>query len=114
MTPIINPWWFYLFNLINNLKEVTSISIAVIGVIYLVAIVCCTLDEEIPEILKNSLMKTYLIFCLICSIILPSEKTMYQMASAALITPDNITTSANFVTDIVTDIISAVDEALED
>ena len=51
---------------------------------------------------------------MICSIVLPSKETMYQMAAASLITPNNITSTTDFVTDTINAIVNAVDEALED
>lgn len=116
MTPIINPWWFYLFNLIENLLNAAFFSIVILGFIYFLGItygLICN-DGEMPSFIKSLLMKAYLIFCLICTITLPSKETMYQMAAASLITPNNITSTTDFVTDTINTIVDAVDEALED
>lgn len=116
MTPIINPWWFYFFNLISNLLDVSCTSIVVVGFIMFLGIthsLVCN-DGEMPAFIKSKAIKIYVIFCLICTIVLPSEKTMYQMAATSLITSDNITTSTTFITNIITDIIDTVDEALEE
>ena len=33
MAPIINPWWFYLFNLISNLRDFSFMYIGIGGII---------------------------------------------------------------------------------
>lgn len=116
MTPIISPWWFYFFNLISNLRDVSFIVIPVIGFICFAHGMYTLMDKDssLKGFIPTSLMKIVLVICLIFSIILPSNETMYQMAAASLITPNNITSTTDFVTDTINAIVDAVDEALED
>lgn len=116
MTPIINPWWFYFFNLISNLSDVSYISIAVVGFIMLLGITYGLIysDGEMPAFIKSKAIKIYVIFCLICTIVLPTKETMYQMAAASLITPNNINVTTDFVTETITSIVDAVDKVLEE
>ena len=115
MTPIISPWWFYFFNLISNLRDVSCIAIPVTGFVCFAHGMYTLMDKNSPKgFMPTSFMKIILVICLIFSIILPSNETMYQMAAASLITPNNITSTTDFITDTINAIVDAVDEALED
>ena len=62
----------------------------------------------------NKAMKRCVIVMFICSIILilvPDQKTMYQMLAASMITPDNISAVEEHVIELIKEIANAVYDA---
>ena len=99
MEPIINPLWFYLIDVVDNLQIVFS-SILILSCIVLV-IICFIMffeygesyiDEKEKQIYFKCL-KTLLkviIPCVIITTFTPSSDTIYKMIIADNVTPHNI------------------------
>lgn len=99
MEPIINPLWFYLIDIVDNLQIVVDI-ILILSCIAL-AIVSLIMFFEYSELyLEEREKQTYfkylktalkvIIPCIIITILTPSSDTIYKMIIADNITPHNI------------------------
>ena len=119
MNPIISPVWVYLIHLSNTIYTAAAI-LDVIVVIAWVAMFMYKDSEFIGEpdpseekrIRRiNKAMKRCVIVMFVCSIILivvPDQKTMYEMLAASLITPDNIQAVEEHVIELIKQIANAV------
>lgn len=104
MMPIINPWIFYLIDILSNLKGVsrfatfitvsTLIFIAVITACLKIQDSCCGSEDniEVIEILTRFFKKLLIVACIAISvfIVTPSEETMYKMLVAQNVTYENV------------------------
>lgn len=108
MTPIISPWWFYLFNIVENIGCASFIITMILG---LVGIIYALINETIKF---NKMLVTIFIISGIFTIFTPTKETCYQMAAASLVTPDNLTAAGNAATDIIDYIVDSIDEILEE
>ena len=110
MKPIINPLWFYLANIVENVGGLLFTIAMFSGGIFVVLLLCGNLEAQ----MKN--LKRLLITCIITSILTslcPTKDTCYQMMTAALVTPNNITAVGNAAIDVVDYIIESVDTLLD-
>ena len=108
MEPIVNPLWFYLFYVIDNIK----IFIALAFLISALFCVYCVVERNIKE---NKFFKIAIIIICISMlflIFLPEEEVLYQMLVASYITPDNIELVGGAVQSIVDYIVESVNELL--
>lgn len=112
MTPIINPWWFYLFDLAEKLG-ITSLIIAVLlgigSIVYFIILTC-----EGHKVKFSKILIVIFAISSFLAIFTPTKETCYQMAAASLVTPDNLTTVGNTATDIIDYIVDSIDEILDD
>lgn len=109
MTPIINPWIFYLVDVISNLKIMCLFTLAILGVILLL-IVC---DEYASEEKLNRLFKKWFIVTIVFfafTLFLPSKKTCYQMMVASQVTEENIKSAEDVIKDSVDYIFEKIDK----
>lgn len=101
---IINPWIFYLIEVLNGLKEV-SVVVIFMTIIMLICIGIATLwlrsedslyrsDENASTIKAciRAFKKLSIVACVITSvyIVTPSEETMYKMLVAQYVTYENV------------------------
>lgn len=124
--PIINPWLFYLADVISALKVVLlvlSIGLAIGSSVYLAAWhENKKYESDSEENIK--LRKVWLKgakMCLISAIItfivgmmVPKEKTLYAMAIASALTPDTVQLIYNKTGETATDILNGGGELIED
>lgn len=124
--PIINPWLFYLADVVFALKVVLfvlSIGLVIGSLLYLVA--WNENDEFKPDSEENiKLRKTWLKgakMCLISAIItfivgmmVPTKKTLYAMAIASALTPDTVQLIYDKTGQTATDILNGGGELIED
>lgn len=124
--PIINPWLFYLADVIVALKVVLlilSIGLVIGSLLYLVA--WNENREYSPDSEENiKLRKTWLKGAKICIIsavitftvgmIVPTEKTLYAMAIASTLTPDTVQLIYDKTGETATDILNGGGELIED
>lgn len=102
MTPIINPWLFYLVNLISNFK----LGGLIIPLILLACVLigCLPLAEDISDEQFAKIAKK-LIACALCGftvwMVLPSKETCYKMMVASQVTEDNIQKAEDVIKDSV-------------
>ena len=120
MKPIINPLWFYLIGISENI----ACTFWIIGGILLtigIGIGIVTLIEH--EFMKDDTVKKLLKIikqtCIVGGLLVmignltPSEDTCYKMMTATLVTPNNITAVGEAATDVVDYIVDSVDKLLE-
>lgn len=98
MTHLINPMWFYLIGICDDLKLVMMI-LAVICIVVLGFIAFCYLSEhecdypkEEKDKVKKIIYKLSIITSIVTllSILIPTEKTCYKMIIASQVTTENI------------------------
>ena len=124
--PIINPWLFYLADLVSALKVtliILSIGLVIGSLLYLY------MWYENNEFNRDSeenikLRKTWLKgakMCLISAIItfivgmmVPKERTLYAMAIASVLTPDTVQLIYDKTGQTATDILNGGGEFIED
>lgn len=124
--PIINPWLFYLADLVSALKVtliILSIGLVIWSSVYL------AVWNETREYKSNSeenikLRKTWLkgakmclisaIITFIVSMMVPKERTLYAMAIASVLTPDTVQLIYNKTGETATDILNGGGELIED
>lgn len=112
MTPIISPWWFYLFDMVERLGAVSTIMTILLGIAGLACIIFGVCEGE--KVKFNKLLVTLFIVSAFFATFTPSKETCYQMAVASLVTPDNIAAVGDATTNIVDYIVDSVDKLLED
>lgn len=119
MKPIINPLWFYLIGISENIACTFWIVGGIILTIVVIAgilIACVAWDEaeKIKDFFKIG-KKATIIGILLITIgnLIPSKSTCYQMMTAGLVTPNNITAVGDAATDVVDYIIESVDTLLD-
>lgn len=124
--PIINPWLFYLADVVSALKVILiilSIGLVIGSLVYLA--VWHENNELKPDSEENiKLRKTWLKgakMCLISAIItfivgmmVPKERTLYAMAIASALTPDTVQLIYDKTGETATDILNGGGEFIED
>lgn len=116
MEPIINPWFFYLVNLLDR-ALVVAIIVLIISVICVVFTFFVLSDECFDEEEAKTLKKwnkVSIIALLISTIMLvavPSKETVYEMVVANYITENNIEAAKDNAKDLIDYIIDKCDEA---
>lgn len=124
--PIINPWLFYLADLVSALK--VTLIILIIGLV-LGSLLYLYMWYENNEFKKDSeenikLRKTWLKGAKICIIsavitftvgmIVPTKKTLYAMAIASALTPDTVQLIYDKTGETATDILNGGGALIED
>lgn len=124
--PIINPWLFYLADLVFALKVtliILSVGLVIGSLIYLVAWkenMDFKRDTEQNIKLRKTWLKDSKI-CIVSSVItftvgmiVPTEKTLYAMAIASALTPDTVQLIYDKTGETATDILNGGGEFIED
>lgn len=124
--PIINPWLFYLADVVSTLK-VTLIILSiglVIGSLLYFYIWYENTKYKVDSEENIKLRKTWLKgakMCLISAIItfivgmiVPTKKTLYTMAIASVLTPDTVQIIYNKTGETATNILNGGGELIED
>lgn len=120
MAPIINPLWFYLIGISENIVFTFWIVgglLLTAGVIIGIILLCEGWDmpENVVKTLLKLFKKTVIIGGLLITVgnLIPSKDTCYKMMTAALVTPNNITAVGEAATDVVDYIVDSVDQLLD-
>ncbi len=114
--PIINPFWFYLNDVLNTLKEVgffgTVILLSFIAILSLIVFVDCGLNYGMPPYYKQIFKKSIIILCMSLSvyILIPSKKTMYSIIVSDFVTNENVDKATNTIRDGVDYIVEKHDK----
>lgn len=117
MTPIINPWWFYIVDVIGNFKTACFVLILLIvigfGAITLIEIGEAADELELDEakVIKNlKKMAIVVVLLMTFNMLLPSKKTCYQMMIASQITDNNIQKAEDVIKNSVDYIFEKINE----
>ena len=110
---IINPLWFYIFNVCENLGSVFTIGAFVIGVFTFIVFGICDIDIKEPVKLFKKLAFSFVLFIFL-AILTPSQKTCYQMMIASLATEENLKIATDSAQNVIDYIIEKVDVLLEE
>ena len=120
MKPIINPLWFYLIGISENVAFTFGIVgglLITIGIIIGIVLLCegWGMNEDMVKKILKVFKKVVIIGGLLVTVsnLTPSKDTCYKMMTAALVTPNNITAVGEAATDVVDYIVDSVDKLLE-
>ena len=110
MKPLINPWLFYLTDVLSGIKWLLVVFFSVALFVYLFGLSIYLLDmQELPDWhkLKNIV---FLVIPIIIGLLIPEEKTVYKMLIASYTTPNNIEYVKETGKDLVDYIIEKANE----
>ena len=120
MTPVINPWIFYLMNVIDNLNitasitfTITMIVVFILAIFIIVGYFCEGLDNELFQFAKRRLVKPLSIFMITNFLVLtliPNSQTITKMLIAQHVTYERVEVATDIVQEVYEDIISLFDE----
>lgn len=108
---IINPWIFYLIDVLSSLKGITLTAIVIIlfgsiglGTYIVVYQFCYCYGEEDRHLitkLTKILKKVLIVLCIITGVytVTPSEETMYKMLVAQNVTYENVDKATEAIKD---------------
>lgn len=111
-TPIISPVWFYLADAVPSLGVFLRLlggGLCLVGLAFFIA------GEDTKEDInrcKKCLILGLIVFFL--SFMTPSKDTIYQMIAAKAITPNNIKTVSDYVSDTATNVSNNLTDAIKD
>ena len=114
---IINPWIFYLINILENIM-VTGIVLFVILVVTAIVMGVMVFDpaesvsDEKKKLFKKLLKRVVIPIVVVCTLaitFIPSEKTMYTMLVSSYVTTDNLETATEVIQDGVDYIFDKLD-----
>lgn len=117
MKPIINPWLFYLADVIGNFKS-ACFALLLIIVICFGATVLIEVGEAKDELELDAVkviktlkrMVAVAVLLMTFDMLLPSKKTCYQMMIASQITDNNIQKAEDVIKDSVDYIFEKMDK----
>ena len=117
MNPIISPVWFYLIH-VANMIHVLSLFVLVISIVGLLALLAGEVgfypDEEENRRITKKYVKTCITTIIMCSLVLtlvPNARTIYMMLAASVVTPDNIVDGEEHIVNLITNIVTAINNA---
>lgn len=114
MKPIINPWLFYLVDVIGSFRALSILIVLLILISFVIAIVeYDDVMDEVDEVkaIKTIKKKVIVIALLITfAIFLPSKETCYKMMIASQITDNNIQNAEDVIKDSVDYIFEKINE----
>lgn len=112
MKPIINPWLFYLIDVIFSFRVLSIVIVMLIFLSFAIDIIKYDMDEldevKAIKILKKKVIVIALLITF--AIFLPSKKTCYQMIIASQITDTNIQKAEDVIKDSVDYIFEKINE----
>ena len=116
---IINPWWFYLSDVVETIDFVSMLfsAFGVIGCLIFCFFLAECAEYEDEETLKKNwvVFKKFAIMTMIflfTAIIVPTRDTLYKMLAASLVTHENIQIVGESATDVVDYIVEKIDEVV--
>lgn len=117
MKPIINPWLFYIVDVIDNFKSACFILILLIviafGAIFLIEIGEDADGVELDEVKVIKTLKRMVVVVVLLitfNMLLPSKKTCYQMMIASQVTDNNIQKAEDVIKGSVDYIFEKINE----
>lgn len=116
MKPIINPWLFYIVDLLDGLKTLCILAVPVLALA--IILISCRIDglgsNEVEE-LKSARRTRKIVILFSISILIvipfiPSKETCYKMMVASQITDTNIQKAEDVIKDSVDYIFEKINE----
>ena len=117
MEPIINPLFFYLIHLADNLRTTAGILIFIGLLAIIFATALWGMTDGFTKC-THTLIKTFIIVdcvSIVIVIFIPSQETCYQMFVASLATPDNLNwvvdtgkSIADYIVESAAEIVGAI------
>ena len=114
MEPIISPALIYLIHMIKAiyclLIFILFVSAFTMVMSPLIADCICEDYEEEGKVMRKiiKICAILVVICIILTMFIPDEKTIYAMIAASMITPDNISITEDHITDLISKIAEAV------
>ena len=114
MEPIISPALIYLIHMINAIYGLSIfilfVSAFTMVMSPLIADCICEDYEEEGKVMRKiiKICAFLVVICIILTMFIPDEKTIYAMIAASLITPDNISITEDQIVDLISKIAKAV------
>lgn len=111
-TPIINPVWFYLADVIPSLGVFLGVfggGLCIVGLSFLIA---GEVTKEDINRCKKYLIPGLIVFLL--SFMMPSKDTIYQMVVAKAITPNNIKIASDYIDDTAANVSNNLTNVIKD
>lgn len=108
---IINPWIFYLIDVLSSLKRINSVVASItlfgafcLGTFIVIHQTCFCYDEDDRLLTTQSikiLKKILIVLCISTGVftVTPSEKTMYKMLVAQYVTYENVDKATETIKD---------------
>lgn len=119
MEPIINPWVFYLVDVVDSIKSalwcIGGIFFCMFIIYFIGYLSCdsgCREDEKKMEKCAKYAIESIgvLVIVGVLNIAIPSKTTMYQMLAARYLTTDNIGSAQNNVVELVGRIVKEIEQ----
>ena len=113
MEPIISPTLIYLIHMINAIYGllifIMIVSAFTMVMSPLIADCICEDYEEEGKVMRKiiKICAILVVICIILTIFIPTEKTIYAMIAASMITPDNISITEDQIVDLISKIAKA-------
>lgn len=120
MEPIINPWWFYLLDVIDGLNSVFLIITLILLLVSLGSFIAFMMFNECENNVHEycyNLLKTitkFFVPLLIFIIIVPSSNTVMKMIIADNITPNNLEIAGDTIEEGVDYIFEKINLVVEE
>ena len=123
MNYIINPWVFYLLNILENVVSGIVIALFIFGIvlwsyaiIWYVELSTSYHDDEDKYPSPLAIVKKWkipLIICIVVLILTPSKETCYKMLIASQVTTENIESAKETVKEVADYIVESAKEIKE-
>lgn len=117
MEYIINPSWFYWFEVSDCIKGCAIVAAVILLSAAFVLAIVAKMDDELDEYKRANVKRKVLIYCLVALavcvaviIFVPSKRTLIEMMIAKKATYDNVSWTIEQVKEAVDYIISAIKE----
>ena len=118
MNYIINPWVFYLLNILENVVSGIIIALFIFGIVLTsyAIIWCVELPDEDKYPSPLAIVKKWkipLIICIVVLVLTPSKETCYKMLIASQVTTENIESAKETVKEVADYIVESAKEIKE-
>lgn len=113
--PIISPWMFYLSDVLDAIKFVAIVVAFVSALLGVICVFYGCKEEDLPEVLHffKTMVVTFAISVFVAMFV-PSKDTLYKMAIAEALTPDNIKMAYDVTGKTANDILNGGSEFIKD
>ena len=119
MTPVINPWIFYLMPLCDNLSFFSAL-VGIVSLLGYTGVVIghlvvandgCSDEDDLKQFVAiEKLLKPVVIVSLLLAFLVPSEKTITKMLIAQNVTYERVEVATNTVQSVYEDIMNLFEE----